>query len=99
VLAAAEQADPHAIAALTAAGRELANLVLLVNDQLRSADEAQHADASPFPVCIAGSVLQRSRIVQDSLRSELHLRCPGAQLDIRMIDPIDGALHLARHLV
>jgi glucosamine kinase len=90
ILAAASRGDPHAIAALSAAGQELAALTAQLIRELQMNSETA-------TICIAGSVLQRSLIVQNALRSALRSQVPSARLDARTIDPLAGALHLARH--
>jgi len=89
ILAAAGRRDPHAIAALNAAGQKLAALTANLIDELQM-------NSAASTICISGSVLQKSTLVQDALRSALQSRAPSARLDTRIIDPLSGALYLAQ---
>jgi glucosamine kinase len=72
---------------LDRAGHELAKLAQAV---------ALELGLKAPTVRIAGGVLQNSRIVQDGLHNGLQHHCPGARLDLARVNPLDGALTIAR---
>jgi glucosamine kinase len=89
VLAAAERGDPDATAAVTAAGEELAALVAVVARELWTDEDSVHA-------CVVGGMLSNSLLLRESFEKSLRLCRPNVFLDDRQVDPIQGAIQLAR---
>lgn len=91
VLRAAEQGDRDAHEVLLRAGRELATLAEIVLHQL--------APAAPYvPVATTGSVFRQSEEVRCVFRDQLSPKFPGIELREDFVEPVSGALALARAL-
>ena len=92
VLAAAEAGDVSARSILTQAGAELAGLAKIVVRRL-------FPDAATVPVAMSGGVFRQSALVREvfynSLRS-LRSACPATTVNSSVIEPVRGALELAR---
>lgn len=88
VISAAET-DSVARRVLTAAGAELARLAHLAAQRLFS-------EAGKVPVAMIGSVFRNSQIVRESFLHRLHESCPAADVRTTVVDPVEGALTLAR---
>ena len=89
VLALAESGDPIARDVLTEAGRELANLAGIVMRRLFS-------DAASVQVAMSGGVFRSSALVRQVFYNSLRLECPDAVLNPGVIEPVRGALEIAR---
>ena len=92
VLAAAEAGDVSARSILTQAGAELAGLAKIVVRR-------HFPDAATVPVAMSGGVFRQSALVREvfynSLRS-LRSACPATTVNSSVIEPVRGALELAR---
>ena len=89
VLHAAEAGDSVARDLLIRAGTELASLATIVLGRL--------APASPYvPVAITGSVFRQSAEVRRAFYNQLEASFPGIELREDFVDPVLGALSLAR---
>jgi N-acetylglucosamine kinase-like BadF-type ATPase len=89
VLAAVEAGDPRAHDILALAGVELATLGKIVITRL-------FADAASAPVAISGGVFRNSALVRQVFYNRLRLECPNAVVNLNLVDPVKGALDLAR---
>jgi N-acetylglucosamine kinase-like BadF-type ATPase len=103
VLTSAEQGDPRSEGILEHAGRELAELAASVIDRLFPRREAarptpgQWLDAEPtVPVAMAGGVFRHAAVVRQTFYNEVRHRCPEAAPNPQVVDPVLGALQLAR---
>jgi glucosamine kinase len=89
VLAALDAGDPSAHDILARAGVELANLANIVTTRL-------FADADRAPVAMSGGVFRNSALVRQVFYNRLRLECPKAVVNVNVVDPVKGALDLAR---
>jgi glucosamine kinase len=95
VFAAAEAGDGLAKSVLTQAGMELARLARTVTRRLFAPDSASLAE---IPLAMAGGVFRHALLVRNVFRSQV------CQLDFRLrvnpqvIDPVAGALQMARQV-
>ena len=103
VLAAAEQGDATSQGILQHAGRELAGLAASVIHQLFPRDESTRTasghsrDAEhTVQVAMAGGVFRHASMVRQTFYNEVRNACPEAELNPHVVDPVLGALQLAR---
>jgi N-acetylglucosamine kinase-like BadF-type ATPase len=89
VLHAAEAGDPAARALLAAAGTCLAELTAMVIQRLLP--QPPHA-----PVAMTGSVFRQSSEVRQVFYNVLQASFPGLEVRSELVEPVDGALALAR---
>jgi len=89
VLTAADAGDATARGVLTQAGAELATLAQIVIARLFSHDET-------LPVAVSGGVFCNSARVREVFDKSVLAVYPRASLDTKVIDPVQGALALAR---
>lgn len=89
VLRAAEQSDPVARKLLADAATRLANLTAMVIRRL--AAEPPYA-----PVAMTGSVFRKSADVRQVFYNALQRNFPGIEIRPNLVDPVEGALALAR---
>jgi N-acetylglucosamine kinase-like BadF-type ATPase len=92
VLAAAEAGDPLAMNVLDGAGRELAKLALIVIRQL-------WPEGHPVQIAIAGGVITNSAQIWEVVRKTISAERPTASFKSEAIDPILGALYIARNAI
>jgi len=76
---------------LESAGRELAQLAVVVIERLFPAD-----DASPVRVAITGGVFRHAALVREVFYTELGRIEPRAEVNQNIVDSVEGALRLAR---
>jgi N-acetylglucosamine kinase-like BadF-type ATPase len=76
---------------LKAAGNELADLAATVIERLFPGDEQV-----PVPVGITGGVFRHSEVVRESFYNELRRLDPRTQVNLQVVDPVEGALRMAR---
>ena len=88
VLSAADKGDVIARDVLTKAGGELAKLGEMVIRRLSL--------GAAVPVAMAGGVFRNSALVRQVFYNELRSRYPAAAVNGTVIDPVRGALELAR---
>jgi glucosamine kinase len=93
VLASADRGDPIALGVLGQAGTELAGLADAVITRLFS---PRHADAGPLSVAMSGGVFSNSPLVRQIFHNHLRSEYPAAVINPDVIDPVRGALELAR---
>ncbi|MFY9559479.1 MAG: BadF/BadG/BcrA/BcrD ATPase family protein [Terriglobales bacterium] len=89
VLRAAEADDPLALSLLTEAGTLLADLAAMVIHRL--VPQPPHA-----PVAMTGSVFRQSTEVRQVFYNHLHARFPGLEIRSELVEPVEGALAVAR---
>ena len=90
VLAAADGEDAVAQAVLTQAGRELAQLAGIVVSHLFAGSNID------VPVAMVGGVFRHASIVRDVFYNELRAVHQQVVLNPKVLEPVDGALQLAR---
>jgi N-acetylglucosamine kinase-like BadF-type ATPase len=89
VLAAVDAGDPRAHDILAQAGVELATLAKIVISRL-------FANAASAPVAMSGGVFRNSALFRQVFYNRLRLECPNAVINVNLVDPVKGALDLAR---
>ena len=89
VLAAADSADALARTVLTQAGTELARLAKIVIAKIFPGD-------ANVPVAMVGGVFRNSQLVRQVFYNSLRSEYPNAVVSSVVIDPVNGALELAR---
>jgi len=89
VQAAADAGDPRAHDILAQAGVELATLAKIVISRL-------FAQGDIAPVAMSGGVFRNSALVRQVFYNRLRMECPQALINVNLIDPVQGALELAR---
>jgi glucosamine kinase len=89
VLSAAESGDAVALGVLTQAGSELAGLAKIVVRRISREDEA-------IPVAMSGGVFGNCAQVREAFYDRLHSDCSGIILNTTVVEPVRGALELAR---
>lgn len=92
VLACAEEGDAVARRVLVNAGRELADLAVLAIEKLHELEPG----ISPPTVAVSGSILQRIVPVRQAMSEFLREKFPALEILTEPVDPLDGALWLAR---
>jgi glucosamine kinase len=91
VLSAADAGDTLATAVLSEAGNELAGLADIVIRRL-----FQNEDAETIPVAMSGGVFRNSALVRQVFYNNLRSGHPRALLNATMVEPVRGALQMAR---
>lgn len=87
----ADSQDQLAQDVLRWAGRELAEIASVVIGQLFAKDQNDRV-----PVAMTGGVFRHSEMVREVFYNELRRLDPRAQVNPRVVDPVEGALRLAR---
>lgn len=93
VLAAAEAGDVVARQVIAEASRELAQLAGIV---LRRLFSAQHSSASAVPMAMAGGVFRHAAMIRELFYNEVRAANPDVVLNPEVVDPVHGALQMAR---
>ena len=83
--------DELATQVLTNAGRELAHVAALVMRRLFAQPEN-----APIPVAMTGGVFRHAPVVREIFRDQLIQSDPRATVNPNVVDPVDGALRMAR---
>ncbi len=89
VFEAADSGDHIARAILQRAGEELARLAKIVIHRL-------YRDSDGVPVAMSGGVFRNSGLVRNAFHSSLRSEYPGVVIRPDVVDPVQGALQLAR---
>lgn len=89
VLAAADAGDPIARTVLTQAGAELAGLAKIVINRL-------FEESPTVPVAMSGGVFRNSALVRNVFYNSLRSEYPQAAVGATVVEPVTGALELAR---
>jgi glucosamine kinase len=92
VLAAADSGDPVARTVLTRAGTELAGIASSVIGRL-------FAGAGSVPVAMVGGVFRQSALVREVFYNKVTSEFPHAKVEGTVVEPVRGALELARKAV
>lgn len=87
----AASADELARQVLRSAGRELAKVAAVVIRRLFAKD-----DTAPVPVAMTGGVFRHAAIVREVFYNELRKLEPRVHVSANVIEPVEGALRLAR---
>ncbi len=91
VLASAEKGDPIARDVLREAGAELARLAGIVLNRI-------FADAMSVPAAMAGGVFRNSSLVREVFYNRLRAEFPRVNANQNVVEPVNGALALARRM-
>jgi glucosamine kinase len=83
--------DALARQVLSQAGRELAQVVAVVTQRLFAKEEV-----APVPVAMTGGVFRHSQRVREDFYNELRNLDPRVELNPQVVDPVEGALRMAR---
>ena len=83
--------DVLALQVLSNAGRELAQVASVVIRRLFALD-----DLAPVPVAMTGGVFRYAALVPEVFYNELRKLEPRAQVNSQVVDPVEGALRMAR---
>src|SRR5437870_5528874 len=89
VLAAANAGDPAASDVLAQAGSDLAGRAIAVTRRL-------FRTASEIPVAMSGGVFQNAALVREHFYKSLRSEYPNASINETVVEPVRGALELAR---
>jgi glucosamine kinase len=87
----ADSQEPIAVQVLSRAGRELARIATTVARGLLSKN-----GIDSIPVAMAGGVFRHAPLVRDVFYNELRSSEKRVEIDSRVVDPLEGALRLAR---
>jgi len=89
-------ASDHDVATqvLKSAGRELAALAMVVMERLFAKDHS-----AAVPVAMTGGVFRHAPRVRDVFYNELRRIEPRAEINPQVVDPVEGALRLARRAI
>jgi N-acetylglucosamine kinase-like BadF-type ATPase len=96
VLAAAEAEDAAARQVIAEASRELAQLAGIVVRRLFSAQLSPAQDASAVPMAMAGGVFRHAAMIRELFYNEVRAANPHVVLNPEVVDPVHGALQMAR---
>ncbi len=83
--------DDLATQVLTNAGRELAHVAAVVIRRLFAKDQT-----APVPVAMAGGVFRHAPLVRQVFYNELRALHPRAEVNPQVVEPVEGALRMAR---
>ncbi len=87
---------------LASAGAELAHLASVVICRLfppsRTSATNVAASASPIPVAMAGGVFRHAALVRQVFYNQVRWLDPGVQVQPEVVEPVEGALRLARQM-
>jgi N-acetylglucosamine kinase-like BadF-type ATPase len=89
--AVAHSDDHLATQVLTNAGHELASVARVVISRLFAKDHP-----APVPVAMTGGVFRHSPLVREVFYNELRTLDPRVEMNPQVVDPVDGALRMAR---
>lgn len=89
--AVAENTDDLAARVLAGAGYELAQVAAVVVNRLFPKDEA-----GPVPVAMTGGVFRHAPLVRQVFYNELRKLEPRAEVNPQVVEPVEGALRMAR---
>jgi len=101
VLAAAEAGDAMARQVIAEASRELAQLAGIVlrrlfSAQLFPAQPSPAQDASAVPMAMAGGVFRHAAMIRELFYNDVRAANPDVVLNPEVVDPVHGALQMAR---
>jgi glucosamine kinase len=90
VSAEASSGDVLSVHVLGLAGREVSGLAKIIVGRL-------FPDTKPVPVAMSGGVFRNSALVRETFYNELMRQCPRVVVEKKIVEPVQGALDLARH--
>jgi glucosamine kinase len=94
--AVAASEDALALQVLSSAGRELAQIAALISHRLFPPDETQSVPVAMIPVAMIGSVFRHAVVAREAFYNELRRLDPRAEIVPAVVDPVEGALKMAR---
>jgi glucosamine kinase len=83
--------DVLALQVLSSAGRELAEIAAVVANRLFPKDET-----GPVPVAMTGGVFRHAVLTRGDFYNELRQLDPRVEINPRLVEPVEGALSMAR---
>jgi glucosamine kinase len=83
--------DVLALQVLSNAGRELAEIAAVVANRLFPKDET-----GPVPVAMTGGVFRHAVLTRGDFYNELRQLDPRVEINPRLVEPVEGALRMAR---
>ena len=86
--------DDLASQVLTSAGRELAGVALVIMGRL-----FPKGDSNIVPIAMIGSVFRHAELVRQVFYNELHHLDVRAEIESKVVEPVEGALRMARRAV
>jgi glucosamine kinase len=92
--AVAASSDDLATQVLTNAGRELARVAAVVIRRLFAKDKT-----APVPVAMTGGVFRHAPLVREVFYNELRTLDARAEVNLQVVEPVEGALRMARKAV
>ena len=92
--AVAASSDDLATQVLSSAGRELAQATAIVIRRLFANDQS-----APVPVAMTGGVFRHATTVRQVFYNELRTLDPRVEVNPQVVEPVEGALRLARRAV
>jgi len=90
-LAVAASQDVLALQVLSSAGRELAQIAATVVHRL-----FQKSETGPVPVAMTGGVFRHAPLTRGDFCNELRRLDPRVEINPQVVDPVEGALKMAR---
>jgi len=97
VLAAAEAGDATARSAVAQASRELAQLAGIVLRWLFSGQRSSPPSLAAVPMAMAGGVFRHGAMIRELFYNEVRAANPEVVLNPEVVDPVHGALQMARN--
>jgi len=97
--AVAASGDEGTAQVLTQAGRELAQLAATVTHRLFPSDQPSDQPSDRIetvPVAMTGGVFRHAKLVREIFYNELRQLDPRADISLEIIEPVEGALRMAR---
>jgi glucosamine kinase len=94
--AVATSKDDLALQVLSSAGKELAQLAAVVMCSLFAHDAPDSVPTATIPVGMTGGVFRHAPLVRQVFYNELRRLDPRAEINPQVVDPVEGALRLAR---
>ena len=88
--------DGLALQVLASAGIELAQIAALISHRLFPPDESQSVPVAMIPVAMIGSVFRHAVVTRENFYNELRRLDPRAEVIPAVVDPVEGALKMAR---
>jgi glucosamine kinase len=88
--------DRLALQVLASAGIELAQIAALISHRLFPPDGSQSVPVAMIPVAMIGSVFRHAVVTRENFYNELRRLDPRAEVIPAVVDPVEGALKMAR---
>ena len=96
--AVAASEDDLAKQVLTRAGRELAQVTVVVTRRLFPVGEIKTVPVAMIPVAMTGGVFRHAPLVRQVFYNELRKLDPRVEINPQVVEPVEGALRLARRV-